>query len=181
LIDGAYRSKLGNLVLARADTDVWLDLPRRVWLPRLLRRTIRRLLMQEQLWNGNRETLRGVLWAPDALIPIAWRSFAARRHRYPTDLASQRWSGCAAAGPSPSSSPRPGATRSRRWSTPRDACPHRHRNHLIGTVGPVASDESLELVVELPGPLTRQPRTREAVSRVEGLDVVLDRLAVGHR
>jgi hypothetical protein len=88
LIDGAYRSKLGNLVLARADTVVWLDLPRRVWLPRLLRRTIRRLLMQEQLWNGNRETLRGVLWAPDALIPIAWRSFAARRHRYPKDLAS---------------------------------------------------------------------------------------------
>jgi hypothetical protein len=88
LIDGAYRSKLGNLVLARADTVVWLDLPRRVWLPRLLRRTIRRLLMQEQLWNGNRETLHGVPRAPDALIPIAWRSFAARRHRYPTDLAS---------------------------------------------------------------------------------------------
>jgi hypothetical protein len=73
VIDGAYRGKLGNLVLARADTVVWLDLPRRVWLPRLLRRTARRLLTRQALWNGNRETLRGVLWAPDALIPIAWR------------------------------------------------------------------------------------------------------------
>jgi adenylate kinase family enzyme len=87
VIDGAYRGKLGNLVLARADTVVWLDLPRRVWLPRLLRRTARRLLTRQALWNGNRETLRGVLWAPDALIPIAWRSFTSRRRRYPTELA----------------------------------------------------------------------------------------------
>jgi adenylate kinase family enzyme len=87
VIDGAYRSKLGDLVLARADTVVWLDLPRRVWLPRLLRRTARRVLTREKLWNGNRETLHGVLWARDALIPIAWRSFAERRRRYPSELA----------------------------------------------------------------------------------------------
>ena len=40
VIDGAYRGKLGDLILGRAD----------------------------------------------ALIPIAWRSFAARRRRYPTEL-----------------------------------------------------------------------------------------------
>jgi hypothetical protein len=87
VIDGAYRGKIGDLVLARADTIVWLDLPRRVWLPRLLRRTARRLVMREELWNGNRETLRGVLWDRDALIPFAWRSFSERRRRYPTELA----------------------------------------------------------------------------------------------
>ena len=87
VIDGAYRSKLGDLVLARSDTVVWLDLPRRVWLPRLLRRTARRLVMREELWNGNRETLRGVLWDDNALIPFAWRSFSDRRRRYPTVLA----------------------------------------------------------------------------------------------
>jgi len=87
VIDGAYRGKIGDLVLARADTVVWLDLPRRVWLPRLLRRTARRLVMREALWNGNRETLRGVLWDRNALIPFAWRSFSERRRRYPTELA----------------------------------------------------------------------------------------------
>ena len=41
VIDGAYRGKIGDLVLEAADTVVWLDLPMRVWLPRLLRRTPR--------------------------------------------------------------------------------------------------------------------------------------------
>lgn len=88
VIDGAYRGKLGDLVLGCADTVLWLDLPRRVWLPRLVWRTVRRLVRREVLWNGNRETLRGVLWDRDALIPFAWRSFADRRRRYPTVLAS---------------------------------------------------------------------------------------------
>jgi hypothetical protein len=87
VIDGSYRDKLGDLVLARADTVVWLDLPRRVWLPRLLWRTARRMVTREALWNGNRETLRGVFGGRDALIPFAWRSFAARRRRYPVELA----------------------------------------------------------------------------------------------
>jgi adenylate kinase family enzyme len=52
VIDGSYQSKLGHLVLARADTVVWLDLPRRVWLPRLVGRTIRRIVLRQELWNG---------------------------------------------------------------------------------------------------------------------------------
>jgi adenylate kinase family enzyme len=87
VIDGAYRGKLGDLVLERADTVVWLDLPRRVWLPRLLWRTGRRIVTREELWNGNRETLRGVLWGRDALIPFALRTFSDRRRRYPVELA----------------------------------------------------------------------------------------------
>lgn len=86
MIDGACRGKLGDLVPGHADTVVWLDLPRRVWLPRLLWRTVRRLVGRKALWNGNRETLRGVLWGRDALIPFAWPSFADRRRRYPTAL-----------------------------------------------------------------------------------------------
>ena len=43
VIDGNYERKLGTLVLDAADTIVWLDLPTRVWLPRLVRRTSRRI------------------------------------------------------------------------------------------------------------------------------------------
>ena len=46
----------------QADTVVWLDLPLRVWLPRLIRRTVRRLRGREELWNGNRETLTDAIW-----------------------------------------------------------------------------------------------------------------------
>ena len=86
VIDGAYRGKIGDLVIAAADTVVWLDLSVRIWLPRLLRRTYRRWRTQEELWNGNRETLRGALWGRDALIPYAVRSHVRRRREYPGAL-----------------------------------------------------------------------------------------------
>jgi adenylate kinase family enzyme len=88
VIDGTYRSKLGDLVLESADTVVWLDLPLRVWLPRLLRRTVRRIRGVEWLWNENRETLRGAFWGRDALVPFALRTHFTRRRRYPVELAS---------------------------------------------------------------------------------------------
>ena len=87
VIDCAYRGKLGDLVLAHADLVVWLDLPRRVWLPRLVRRTVRRIVRREKLWNGNRETLRNVLFSRDSLLLYALRTYPQRRRRYPGELA----------------------------------------------------------------------------------------------
>ena len=87
VIDGAYRGKIGDLVLAAADTVVWLDLPMRTWLPRLLRRTAGRIVRREELWNRNRESLRGALWGRDALIPFALRNYPRRRRLYPVELA----------------------------------------------------------------------------------------------
>jgi adenylate kinase family enzyme len=83
VIDGVYRGKLGTLVLDAADTVVWLDLPIRVWLPRLVRRTVRRIVTREELWTGNRENVRGALIGRDALIPVALRSHFRRRREYP--------------------------------------------------------------------------------------------------
>lgn len=87
VIDGTYRSKLGTLVLDAADLVVWLDLPIRVWLPRLVRRTHRRIRTREELWNGNRETVRNTVFARDGLFPHAFRTFAHRRRDYPRELA----------------------------------------------------------------------------------------------
>jgi adenylate kinase family enzyme len=72
VIDGRYRSKLGDLVIARADTVVWLDLPIRVWLPRLVRRTARRMVLREELWNGNRERVHNLFERPN-LFEWAWQ------------------------------------------------------------------------------------------------------------
>lgn len=90
VIDGTYRSKLGNLVLDAADTIVWLDLPLRVWLPRLLRRTGRRLTGRERLWNDNRETLRNAFWGRDSLLRFALRTHFQRRRDWPAELADYR-------------------------------------------------------------------------------------------
>ena len=43
------------LLAARADTLVWLDLPAVVSYSRVISRTVRRSVSQEELWNGNRE------------------------------------------------------------------------------------------------------------------------------
>jgi adenylate kinase family enzyme len=86
VVDGNYRGKLGDLVLARAELVVWLDLPVRVWLPRLLRRTFGRILHEEELWGGNRESLRGAFVGRDALIPWSLRHYRRRRLVYPGTL-----------------------------------------------------------------------------------------------
>ena len=87
VIDGRYRGKLGDLVFDRADTVVWIDLPRRVWLPRLVGRTLSRVVRRQELWNGNRESLRNVFLRRDSLILFALRNERRRRKRYPEELA----------------------------------------------------------------------------------------------
>ena len=87
VVDGSYRSKLGDLVLERADVVVWLDLPRRVWLPRLVRRTISRIVRREELWSGNRETFRNAFMSRDSLLLFALRNYPRRRRLYPGELA----------------------------------------------------------------------------------------------
>ena len=83
MIDGAYRGKLGDLLLRAADVVVWLDLPIRVWLPRLIRRTVRRVRGREELWNGNKESLATALWGRESLLVFALRSHFRRRREYP--------------------------------------------------------------------------------------------------
>jgi adenylate kinase family enzyme len=90
VIDGPYRGKLGDLVLDAADLIVWLDLPMRVWLPRLVRRTARRVCTREELWNGNKESLVNVFWGGDSLLVWAVRSHRRRRRVYPEALAKWR-------------------------------------------------------------------------------------------
>jgi adenylate kinase family enzyme len=86
VIDGGYWGKLGDLVLRNADVIVWLDLPMRVWLPRLVRRTSARVIRREELWNGNRETL-GRVFGRDSLVWYALRNRARHRRVYPKRLA----------------------------------------------------------------------------------------------
>ena len=86
VIDGVYMTHLGNLIPDHAELIVWLDLPIRVWLPRLLRRTYRRIHNQEELWNGNREAWRGVLLGRKALLPYAIRSHFRRRRQWPAEF-----------------------------------------------------------------------------------------------
>jgi adenylate kinase family enzyme len=87
VIDGDYERKLGTLVLDAADLIVWLDLPIRVWFPRLMRRTLRRMRSREELWNGNRESIKAAIWGRESLFAWAFRSHFRHRRQWPQTLA----------------------------------------------------------------------------------------------
>jgi hypothetical protein len=80
-------SASGTLVLDAADTVVWLDLPMRVWLPRLAR-TGRRITGREALWNGNRETLATAVWGRESLFGCALIQHRRRRREWPARMAA---------------------------------------------------------------------------------------------
>jgi adenylate kinase family enzyme len=88
VIDGSYQSWIGQLVLSNADVVVWLDLPLRVWLPRLVARTLRRTWTHEELWDGSYESLRKGFASRDSLILFALRTYRARLRSYPERFAS---------------------------------------------------------------------------------------------
>jgi adenylate kinase family enzyme len=76
-----YQTHIGTRVHERADTLVWLDYPR--WLSewRVVRRTARRILTRERLFNGNRERFLAVLTDPEHPVRWTWSQHAARRRR----------------------------------------------------------------------------------------------------
>jgi adenylate kinase family enzyme len=83
VIDGGY-GVVRDLVWARADTVVWLDLPRRTVMRRVIWRTLRRIGLRVELWNGNRERWRNLfsLDQEESVIAWAWQTHAANRARY---------------------------------------------------------------------------------------------------
>ena len=83
VIDGGY-SAVRDLVWARADTVVWLDLPRRTVMRRISCRTLRRVAGRVELWNGNRERWRNLFtWDKnESIIAWAWQTYGSRRERY---------------------------------------------------------------------------------------------------
>jgi adenylate kinase family enzyme len=87
VVDGNYSSTLGDLVLRRADTLVWLDpsLARVLW--RVTRRTLSRITRREELWSGNRETWRNALLSRNSLFVWALRTHGRFRRRLPQRLA----------------------------------------------------------------------------------------------
>ncbi len=94
VVDGNYSDAL-DLVWSRADTVVWLDLPRSLVMRQIIGRTARRVWRREELWNGNRERLRAVL-NPDpheSIIRWAWTRHAMYAERYERRSTDPRWSG----------------------------------------------------------------------------------------
>ncbi len=88
VIDGNYGT-VQDLVWARADTVVWLDLPRRTVMRRVIWRSLRRAAGRTELWNGNRERWQNFfsLDKEESVIAWAWQTHASNRARYEAAMA----------------------------------------------------------------------------------------------
>lgn len=79
VVDGNY-SKVRDIVWPRATTIIWLDYPLPLVMWRVTSRTVVRALRRQELWNGNRESVRMSFLSRDSVILWALTSHG-RRHR----------------------------------------------------------------------------------------------------
>jgi adenylate kinase family enzyme len=78
--DGNY-ALVRDLIWRRATHLVWLDYSRPVVMYRVIKRSIARVVDQEELWAGNKEDWRGA-WRASHPIRWAWSTWRQRRSRF---------------------------------------------------------------------------------------------------
>ncbi|MFC8407375.1 hypothetical protein ACFUG9_27845 [Streptomyces griseoincarnatus] len=78
IADGNYGGEAAEILLARAELAIWLDLPLRTCLPRLIRRSLQRAASRQELFAGNRESFRHLL-TRDSIL--RWGPAHHHRHR----------------------------------------------------------------------------------------------------
>ena len=79
--DGNY-SVVRHVVWARATDIVWLNFSRTVVFSRVIRRTLRRGVTREELWSGNRESLRMALFSKESILLWSFTTFAKNRAKF---------------------------------------------------------------------------------------------------
>jgi adenylate kinase family enzyme len=85
VIDGNYR-QVRDLYLPLVDAIVWLDLPLRTCLRRIVIRTIRRAWTGETLWGTNHESWRRTL-SRDSMVLWVLTTHRRRRREYAAEFA----------------------------------------------------------------------------------------------
>ncbi len=90
VVDSIGYSAVRDLMWARADTFVWLDLPRWQVMFRVLRRSVWRAARRTELWNGNREDF-GAWKSAEHPIRWAWSQHGARRELIAARVADPAW------------------------------------------------------------------------------------------
>lgn len=91
---GNYISLCADLHIQRADTFVWLDLPRGLVTRRTAQRTVRRAITRERLFGQDiREPLRNFTrWAPEKnIVRWAWHYHGIYAVKYARHLAKPEW------------------------------------------------------------------------------------------
>ena len=81
VLDGNY-NRTTSIKWKRVQMVVFLDLPFRIVLYRIIKRSLHRGIRNEELWHGNKETLWKHLFTRDSMILWTIKRFSMNRKRY---------------------------------------------------------------------------------------------------
>ncbi len=90
VVDGNY-SMVRDIVWARADTVVWLDYSWPVVMRRILWRTLSRVVTQQEVCNGNRETWQKSFFSRDSVLLWALQTYSTNRQKYASLLQESKY------------------------------------------------------------------------------------------
>ena len=82
VVDGNLNSQERDIVWGKADTVVWLDYSFSVVMSRVVWRTFQRVVTQQEVCNGNRETWK-TTFSRDSIILWVLQTYHKRRREYP--------------------------------------------------------------------------------------------------
>jgi adenylate kinase family enzyme len=82
ILCGNYFSKLGLDLWRQADTIIWCDYSFPRVAMRLFRRTVRRMVVREELWSGNRESFYTNFLTKDSIFVWSFKSRKKQSQRY---------------------------------------------------------------------------------------------------
>ena len=92
VVDGNY-GIVRPLVWSKATHVVWLDMPKAVFMKRLAVRSLKRITSREELWNGNRESLRNVLSKnrEENVLLHAWQTYERNQTLFEHAFFDEQW------------------------------------------------------------------------------------------
>jgi adenylate kinase family enzyme len=82
VVDGNY-GKVRDITWRRATAIAWLDYSFPVIFFRAITRSIKRIVMREELFSGNRETFRETFLSRDSILRWVLTTYRRRRREYP--------------------------------------------------------------------------------------------------
>ena len=82
VVDGNY-SRVRDIIWRRCTAIVWLDYSLARVFSRAVRRTLRRIVVGERLYGGNRETIAGAFFDLEAPLWLVVRTHGRRREEFP--------------------------------------------------------------------------------------------------
>ena len=91
IIHGNY-GKVRDLTWGNAELVIWLDYSRPLVMWRVLKRSWLRILKNEALWAGNKESFKKTFLSKDSIILWAWQTYNLRRQQYTELMTSSEYS-----------------------------------------------------------------------------------------